>query len=104
MVKELREKTGAGMMDCKSALTENAGDKTHNAIDYDHRRNFAAVADKVADGYLACDQMISDTLINTLIVSAQDHDILQSGYLVSHFLIEAFPIGRHEDYLIVGPL
>ena len=26
MVKELREKTGAGMMDCKSALTENKGD------------------------------------------------------------------------------
>ena len=26
MVKELREKTDAGMMDCKSALTETAGD------------------------------------------------------------------------------
>jgi elongation factor Ts len=26
LVKELREKTGAGMMDCKKALTENAGD------------------------------------------------------------------------------
>ncbi|GAB4374832.1 MAG: translation elongation factor Ts [Calditrichia bacterium] len=26
MVKELREKTGAGMMDCKNALTEAAGD------------------------------------------------------------------------------
>ena len=28
MVKELREKTGAGMMDCKKALTEAAGDIT----------------------------------------------------------------------------
>ena len=26
MVKELREKTGAGMMDCKKALTEADGD------------------------------------------------------------------------------
>ena len=26
MVKELREKTGAGMMDCKKALTESNGD------------------------------------------------------------------------------
>src|SRR5215470_8777526 len=26
MVKELREKTGAGMMDCKKALAESAGD------------------------------------------------------------------------------
>ncbi len=28
LVKELREKTGAGMMDCKKALTENDGDMT----------------------------------------------------------------------------
>jgi elongation factor Ts len=27
MVKDLREKTGAGMMDCKTALTESAGDE-----------------------------------------------------------------------------
>ena len=26
MVKELREKTGAGMMDCKAALAETGGD------------------------------------------------------------------------------
>ena len=26
LVKELREKTSAGMMDCKKALTENDGD------------------------------------------------------------------------------
>ncbi|MBC8845458.1 elongation factor Ts, partial [Escherichia coli] len=26
MVKELREKTGAGMMDCKKALVETEGD------------------------------------------------------------------------------
>ena len=26
MVKDLRDKTGAGMMDCKSALTETNGD------------------------------------------------------------------------------
>ena len=32
MVKELRESTGAGMMDCKAALTETKGDMTaaHN--------------------------------------------------------------------------
>ena len=28
LVKELREKTGAGMMDCKKALAESAGDMT----------------------------------------------------------------------------
>ena len=33
LVKELREKTGAGMMDCKKALTENDGD-TDKAIEW----------------------------------------------------------------------
>jgi elongation factor Ts len=33
MVQELREKTGAGMMDCKKALLENSGDVTQ-AIDW----------------------------------------------------------------------
>ncbi|MFN5412956.1 MAG: elongation factor Ts, partial [Bradyrhizobium sp.] len=28
MVKDLRESTGAGMMDCKAALTETDGDMT----------------------------------------------------------------------------
>jgi elongation factor Ts len=31
LVKDLREKTGAGMMDCKRALTENAGDMEASA-------------------------------------------------------------------------
>ena len=33
MVKELRERTGAGMMDCKKALTATNGDMDQ-AIDY----------------------------------------------------------------------
>ena len=33
LVKELRERTGAGMMDCKKALMENDGDMD-KAIDY----------------------------------------------------------------------
>ena len=33
MVKELREMTGAGMMDCKKALTETDGDMD-KAVDY----------------------------------------------------------------------
>ena len=33
MVKELREKTGAGMMDCKKALVESNGDMD-KAVDY----------------------------------------------------------------------
>jgi elongation factor Ts len=47
MVKELRDKTNAGMMDCKKALTETQGDM-EKAIDY-LRQKGLAVAAKRAD-------------------------------------------------------
>lgn len=43
MVKELRERTGAGMMDCKNALTETAGDM-EKAIDALRKKGLAAAA------------------------------------------------------------
>ncbi len=41
MVKELREKTGAGMMDCKEALTMSAGD-FEKAIDHLRKKGMSA--------------------------------------------------------------
>jgi elongation factor Ts len=52
-VKDLREKTGAGMMDCKKALAETGGD-VQKAIDYLRQKGLAAAAKKsdrvAADG------------------------------------------------------
>jgi elongation factor Ts len=45
LVKELREKTGAGMMDCKRALTEAAGD-FGKAEDWLRQKGLAAAAKK----------------------------------------------------------
>jgi elongation factor Ts len=47
VVKKLREKTGAGMMDCKKALMETGGDMDQ-AVDY-LRKKGAATAEKRAD-------------------------------------------------------
>ena len=45
MVKELRTKTGAGMMDCKKALTESNGDM-EKAVDLLREHGLAAAAKK----------------------------------------------------------
>jgi elongation factor Ts len=45
MVKELRERTGAGMMDCKSALAETQGDM-EKAVDLLRKKGLAAAAKK----------------------------------------------------------
>lgn len=47
VVKELREKTGAGIMDCKRALTESGG-TLEKAVEYLRQKGLAAAAKKVA--------------------------------------------------------
>jgi elongation factor Ts len=45
MVKDLRDKTGAGMMDCKNALTETGGDM-EQAIDWLRKKGLSKAAKK----------------------------------------------------------
>ena len=45
LVKELRERTGAGMMDCKKALSATDGD-LEKAIDFLREKGLAAAAKK----------------------------------------------------------
>jgi len=55
MVKELREKTGAGMMDCKTALTESDGDM-EAAVDWLRTKGLAKAAKKA--GRVAAEGLI----------------------------------------------
>jgi elongation factor Ts len=55
LVKDLREKTGAGMMDCKRALTE-AGGEVEAAIDWLRKKGLAAAAKK--SGRVAAEGLI----------------------------------------------
>src|ERR1700688_893989 len=45
LVKELRDKTGAGMMDCKRALGDSGGD-IEAAVDWLRKKGLAAAANK----------------------------------------------------------
>jgi elongation factor Ts len=55
MVKELRDKTGAGMMDCKSALTETSGD-VEAAVDWLRAKGLSKAAKKA--GRVAAEGLI----------------------------------------------
>ena len=63
MVKELREMTGAGMMDCKKALTETDGDM-NKAVDYLKEKGLAKAAKKA--GRIAAEGLVK------AVVSADD--------------------------------
>jgi len=55
LVKDLREKTGAGMMDCKTALSETGGD-IEAAIDWLRKKGLAKAAKK--SGRVAADGLV----------------------------------------------
>jgi elongation factor Ts len=56
MVKDLREKTGAGMMDCKKALNEAAGDM-EAAVDWLRKKGLSAAAKKA--GRVAAEGLVA---------------------------------------------
>ncbi|EOB7471484.1 translation elongation factor Ts [Staphylococcus aureus] len=66
LVKELREKNGAGMMDCKKALTETDGD-IDKAIDYLREKGIAKAAKKAdriaAEGLVHVETKGNDAVI-----------------------------------------
>src|SRR5258706_2799607 len=55
LVKELRDRTGAGMMDCKRALGDSGGD-IESAVDWLRKKGLAAAAKKA--GRVASDGLV----------------------------------------------
>jgi elongation factor Ts len=62
LVKELRDKTGAGMMDCKSALAETGGEM-EQAVDWLRKKGLAKAAKKA--GRVAAEGLIGVALAGT---------------------------------------
>ena len=58
MVKDLRDKTGAGMMDCKTALTETKGE-IEQAVDWLRKKGLSKAANKA--GRIAAEGLIGVT-------------------------------------------
>ncbi|NEZ46075.1 elongation factor Ts [Clostridium niameyense] len=68
MVKELREKTGAGMMDCKKVLTEANGDM-EKAVELLREKGLAAAAKKsgrIAAEGLVCTYISEDSKVGSI--------------------------------------
>jgi elongation factor Ts len=78
MVKELRECTGAGMMECKKALTESEGD-LDSAVDILRTRGLAALAKKAGratnEGTIAA-FVSEDSLVGVLVEVNSETDFV----------------------------
>ncbi len=87
-VKELREKTGAGMMDCKKALEETSGDFT-KAIDWLRQKGLSKAAKKAgrttSEGLIGC-EVLTDATSAVLVEVKCETDFVSRGETFQTFV------------------
>jgi len=99
MVKELRNKSGAGMMDCKKALQETNGN-IEEAIDWLRKQGLSAVAKK--SGRVAAEGLIGITVIDkigSIIEINSETDFVARNELFQSFvsICSELAINSNED-------
>lgn len=95
-IKSLREQTGAGMMDCKKALTESDGDM-EKAIEWLRVKGLSKAAKKsgrsAAEGLVACE---SKDGAGVLIEVNAETDFVAKNETFQSFVKDLLPLVRHD--------
>jgi len=97
LVKELREKTGAGMMDCKKALNETAGD-LEAAVDWLRKKGLAAAAKKA--GRVAAEGLVAIVSAGTKGVAVEVN--AETDFVARNDQFQGFAKGVADVALTVG--
>jgi elongation factor Ts len=103
MVRDLREKTGAGMMDCKKALVESGGD-TEAAIDWLRKKGLSAAAKK--SGRVAAEGLVgvaSGPRVAAMVEVNAETDFVARNEMFQNFVAEvaglALSVGEDVEAL-----
>jgi len=98
MVKDLREKTGAGMMDCKAALGETQGDM-EAAVDWLRKKGLAKAAKKA--GRIAAEGLIAVKVAGTKGVAVEVNS--ETDFVARNDLFQGLVKMVAQVALDVGP-
>src|SRR5580704_17449608 len=97
MVKDLRDKTGAGMMDCKAALAETNGD-IESAIDWLRKKGLSKAAKKA--GRVAAEGLIGVAVggdTGALVEVNAESDFVGRNDTFKEFVTRVAEIAREVD-------
>ena len=105
-VKELRERTGCGMMDCKKALTETDGD-FEKAIEYLREKGLAAATKKA--GRIAADGMVYATVdtenkLGVVVEVNSETDFVAKNEMFREFVADVASVVAKENPATVEEL
>jgi elongation factor Ts len=98
MVKELRETTGCGMMDCKKALSETDGNM-EKAMDYLREKGLAAAEKKA--GRIAAEGIVSDFVVGNVGVIIEVNS--ETDFVAKNDDFQAFVKGLAEVVATKNP-
>jgi len=108
MVKELRDKTGAGMLDCKKALGETSGD-LEGAVDWLRKKGLAAAAKKA--GRVAAEGLVGvlvDGPAGVVVEVNSETDFVARNQQFQGFVRDVLPIalktGEDVEAIKAAPL
>jgi len=96
-VKALRERTGAGMMDCKKALGETAGDMDE-AVDWLRKKGLAAAAKKA--GRVAAEGLVGVSVaggVGAVVEVNSETDFVARNEAFQEFVAKVAEIARDVD-------
>lgn len=97
-VKELREKSGAGMMDCKTALTENDGDMDA-AVDWLRKKGLSAAEKKAgraaAEGLVG---MATDGTKGALVEVNSETDFVARNEIFQNFVSQVTALALEQGH------
>jgi elongation factor Ts len=100
LVKELREKTGAGMMDCKRALDDSAGD-IEAAVDWLRKKGLATAAKKA--GRIAAEGLVgvsTKTLAGAVVEVNSETDFVSRNRQFQEFVQAACGLAVEGDGML----
>jgi elongation factor Ts len=97
MVKDLRDKTGAGMMDCKKALNEAAGDM-EAAVDWLRKKGLSAAAKK--SGRVAAEGLVAVASSGTKAVVVEIN--AETDFVARSEQFQSFVLGAAKVALEIG--
>ncbi len=97
LVKDLRETTGAGMMDCKKALTESDGD-IQAAIDWLRKKGLSAAAKK--SGRVAAEGLVAVALSPAKVAMVEVN--AETDFLARNEVFQSFVEGVAQVALAIG--
>ena len=105
-VKDLRERTGCGMMDCKKALTETDGD-FEKAIEYLREKGLAAATKKA--GRIAADGMVFSTVdrenkVGVVVEVNSETDFVAKNEMFREFVADVAAVVAKENPATVEEL